>query len=122
MSQCFRAGVAGPPLSVLARRTKPDRSDAVRESDVRKHQRRSNVYVLLAIACYVGMFLIAGNEGAIAPAATMVLFVLNVVFFLLGCREYARSKGRHAAWGWLGLLGIIGLFVLVACLGKRARA
>jgi len=43
----------------------------------------------------------------------VVLFLpLGVVFFVLACMDYAKSKGLHPAMGILGLGSIFGIIVL----------
>lgn len=42
----------------------------------------------------------------------VLFFPLSVVFFVLACADYAKSKGLHPAMGLLGLGSIFGLVVL----------
>jgi hypothetical protein len=42
------------------------------------------------------------------------------VLFVWGCCHYAKTKGYSAWWGLLGLLSIIGLFI-VFCFPNRDR-
>lgn len=51
------------------------------------------------------------------PDPSLVLTGLLVglggtVLFIVGLALYAKAKGRHWAWGFLGLLWLIGLLVL----------
>ncbi|MHB1156564.1 MAG: hypothetical protein ACYC26_06970 [Phycisphaerales bacterium] len=88
---------------------------------IKRHQQLTNIGILIGLALVWGTaFLIKpkdppGNEVWLL----LSLRLLGVGFFIWGCRHYAMSKGRHPAWGWLGLLNIIGLIVLVL-LGNRA--
>ena len=41
-----------------------------------------------------------------------IFFPISVVFFVLACVDYAKSKGLHPAMGLLGLGSILGLAVL----------
>ncbi len=50
-----------------------------------------------------------------------MLVLLGTVLLIIGLVYYAKAKGRHPAWGIMGLLSIIGLIVL-ALLKDRSTA
>ncbi len=89
-------------------------------SYIKLHQRRCNVAVLMAIVSFISVLVIDTGTRSLSTAG-VILLLLSGVFFILGCGEYAASKGRSAVWGLLGLLGAIGLLMLVLGLGNRAR-
>lgn len=88
------------------------------EAEIRKHQRLTNIGILLGLALTWGPHFLMEPEQA--PFLRLGLWFAGVILFIWGCRHYAMSKGRHPAWGWLGLLNVIGLVCLVL-LGNRAR-
>lgn len=47
-------------------------------------------------------------------SAATVLALAFYAAFLGVCIWYARSKGRHWAWGVAGLFGIVGLLILMS--------
>jgi hypothetical protein len=88
------------------------------EQQIKRHQRLTNVGILLGLVLTWGPALMFEPEEA--PLIKLALWIVGVLFFIWGCRHYAMSKGRHPAWGWLGLLNVIGLVCLVA-MGNRPR-
>ncbi len=49
------------------------------------------------------------------PGSGLLFFIFvpfSLVFFTLGCMDYAKSKGLHPAMGLLGLGSIVGLMIL----------
>ena len=84
-----------------------------------EYKKRTNIGVGLGIISqFVGRILIS-SEG---PGALLgVLLVLGgAVSFVWGCWSYAVGKGYHGAWGFLGLLSIIGLIIL-ACFPDKHK-
>lgn len=63
--------------------------------------------------------------GDSAPGMLLVLSGLleltGGVLFVIGCGFLARAKGHHCAWGLLGLLNLIGYFLLCLCLKDRTE-
>ena len=41
-----------------------------------------------------------------------MLFLLGTILFIWGLCMYSKGKGRHWAWGFLGVFNVIGLIVL----------
>lgn len=77
-----------------------------------EYKKKTNIGVGLGILTQiVGRGLIAGGD---AGAILGFLFLLGgAVLFIWGCCSYAKGKGYHDAWGFLGLLSLIGLIILV---------
>lgn len=47
--------------------------------------------------------------------------LIGVVLFVIGCGYLAKAKGHHGAWGLLGILSLIGYFLLWLCLNDRTE-
>lgn len=54
--------------------------------------------------------------------AALAVRLVGIVLWIWGLRHYAMSKGYHPAWGFLGLLSIIGLLILVVLPNKYVVA
>ncbi len=81
---------------------------------IAQHRTRSNLGIasglLLSIA---GRLLIASGENSAMWAVGILALLTGGGLFIWGCVEYALAKGRHPAWGLLGLASILGLVLLV---------
>ena len=51
----------------------------------------------------------------------LLIRLVGSVLFIIGCCYYAKGKGYHGAWGFLGLLSLTGLIVLV-CMRDKHKA
>jgi hypothetical protein len=60
----------------------------------------------------IGNFVVGGDLGLIVTLAGTALLIAGLCF-------YARGKGYHMAFGALGLLSCVGLFVLAVLPDKR---
>ncbi len=70
-------------------------------------------FVMLVGSRFLGPFAVdAGLPPELAMGILIVLLVVGLVLWIWGLRHYAMSKGYHAAWGFLGLLSILGLLIL----------
>lgn len=84
--------------------------------------RYNNISLALGIPGIV--LQIAGRVWAmnLPPQQTLLpvlVMILGTALLIAGLVFYAKAKGRHPAWGLMGLLSIIGLIVL-ACLPDTA--
>ena len=80
-----------------------------------EYKHKTNIGVGVGLILQVlGNFLLGPEdaEGAAPLIGLLVLFV-GLGLFIWGCMSYSKGKGYHPAWGFLGLLSIIGLIVLV---------
>jgi hypothetical protein len=55
----------------------------------------------------------------ILPGLAILVFLLSKACWLAGLGVYTLSRGRHWAWGALGLFGCFGWGALWLLLGKR---
>jgi hypothetical protein len=85
--------------------------------------RYNNVSLALGIP---GLLLQIGGNFWAAPyfggqlAVGRSVMALGTLLLIAGLAFYAKAKGRHPAWGLLGLLSFIGL-ILLACLSDHAK-
>lgn len=83
--------------------------------DVKKN-RLSLAYGIPGVSLQVlGLFgglLLEEVNPQLAPIVGLSLSWLGVVLLIIGLGYYASAKGHHWAWGFMGLLSIIGLIVL----------
>ena len=59
------------------------------------------------------------GDGDVLSGLPLLMSLVGTVLLIVGLGYYAKAKGRHLAWGLMGLLSIIGLIVL-ACLKDRS--
>lgn len=57
------------------------------------------------------LFAVPGFVLQLATGSALLGFVGGILV-IVGLMQYAKMKGRHRAWGLLGLLSIIGLLIL----------
>jgi hypothetical protein len=60
-----------------------------------------------------------GRPAAAGNPVWLLVMLAGTVLLIAGLAFYAKAKGRSPAWGFMGLLSIIGLIVL-ACLKDRS--
>ena len=72
--------------------------------------------ILQIVAIVVPMLL---GDNPDMKALGIVPLLVGTALLTVGLVFYARAKGRHPAWGLMGLLSLIGLIVL-ACLKDLA--
>lgn len=63
---------------------------------------------LIFLACVPGILL----QGLGQDLRPRWLWLVGWLLFALGVAFYARSRGRHAAWGLLGSLSCFGMLIL----------
>ena len=80
-------------------------------------EHRDNAAALVVIGTFaqnIGFYLPKILNGF--PTIDKILQILvtggGVLAFVFGCGYYAKSKGYKSSWGLLGLLSVIGLFIL----------
>jgi hypothetical protein len=77
--------------------------------------------LLLQIGCMTLSHTLASNAGAHIPAPPEWLALLSrvgsligVLLLIVGLRHYAKTKGYSDVFGLLGLLSLLGVFIMVA--------
>lgn len=70
--------------------------------------------VLQIVGALMGRDIIPGGE-----TVGLIVQIAGTILLIVGLSFYARAKGRHPAWGLLGLLSIIGLIVLAVLPDRR---
>jgi len=85
---------------------------------IAEYKTKTNIGVGLGIILQIAGRFVMGSGAAVAgglagPELGLILILGGVVAFIYGCRSYAKGKGHHPAWGFLGLLSIVGLIILV---------
>ena len=65
------------------------------------------------MAGFIGPRNIETPEDAAVVIGLALVSLVGAILFLVGLAFYAKAKGRHPAWGLVGLLSLIGLIVLV---------
>lgn len=62
-------------------------------------------------------------EKAHGESALSALPMLSgLVLFVIGCSLCAKAKGRHWAWGFLGIANVLGYIVLAMLEDRSARS
>ena len=82
---------------------------------LQEYKSKTNLFILLGIiAQVIGTKVVGQGIGSL-------ITLVGLVLFIIGCSYYAKGKGHHGAWGFLGLLSLIGLLVLV-CMSDKHKA
>ena len=79
---------------------------------IQEYKNKTNLFILLGIIMHVGGMVMGNHIGLLINLAGGILFIV-------GCCFYAKGKGHSGTWGLLGLLSIIGLFVLILMTDKH---
>jgi hypothetical protein len=66
---------------------------------------------------FVGLGLLIEIIGAVM--GSQLVRYGGAAVLIVGCVYYARAKGRHAAWGLLGMFNLVGLIIL-ACFSDKS--
>lgn len=69
--------------------------------------------VLQVAGLFVGIIQQDANPD-VFPAVGIAICWLGAALLIVGLALYASAKGQHWAWGFMGLLSIIGLIILAA--------
>jgi hypothetical protein len=84
--------------------------------------RKSLVWGVSGIVVQIaGMVLTSVSETRFLSSIGLIVMSAGFALLTAGLVYYAKAKGRHPTWGFMGLLSGIGLIVL-ACLQDRAPA
>lgn len=83
--------------------------------------RMSNALMVVGILGKIGSRALASMENDGAFAISLIVGVIGLGFWTGGTCFYARSKGLHWAWGFLGIISIVGLVILVSMSGQTTQ-
>ena len=78
------------------------------------YRKRVNIGVGLGIILQLAGFSFTFEAGysQLINSIGAIVFLLGMVLFIWGLCMYAKGKGRHWMWGFLGLFNVIGLIIL----------
>ncbi len=85
----------------------------------KKYLRKSNIAVIFAIIFSLASRYAEQHGASLSGPLQIIGFPL---LWIVACYFYAKSKGRHGAWGLLGILSIFGLIILYYMKDKSAQA
>ena len=73
------------------------------------------LYIILPFIFVFIVYAVGGTTQTEETKSILVIpvFLLMYGCFIYGCCCYAKGKGYHGAWGILGILSVLGLFILV---------
>ncbi|MEW6349321.1 MAG: hypothetical protein AB1646_09685 [Thermodesulfobacteriota bacterium] len=77
------------------------------------YAKKTNIGIGVAIFMWVAAYFLEQDFGQTAKGSLKLLTLAALVPFLFGCCTYAKGKGYHSAWGFLGLFWCFGLLALV---------
>lgn len=90
---------------------------------IKEYQKKANIGMGVALSFPILMLIIPFIAKIIGDNQTLslilmlffvVYFGIAALFYIYGCRMYAKAKGRNPNLGYLGVfLSIIGLIILV---------
>lgn len=108
-----------PPIPTSSSNTSDKNGDGITPEIKKKYQRNSSLGVGIGLILYVlgGFFASAYELNTLG--GIVVLF--GYILFVWGCYQYAKSKGYTWAFGFLGILTILGLIILVLLPDKTKR-
>jgi hypothetical protein len=98
-----------PPPVVHPQPQSPFNMDAKKQL-----QKSSNIKIAIGFVGQFSRLLIIGDPDNLALTLfTIFLLVVFTAVFVWGCCDYIRSKGYAWGYGFLGLVGCIGLVILI---------
>ena len=80
-----------------------------------EYKKRINLGVGIGFILHTaGKIMFSGyaGHGHSVILAGYIIFALAIPIFIYGLSMYAKAKGRHWAWGFLGFLSLFGLIIL----------
>ena len=77
---------------------------------IKEYKNKANLFIAIGfVAQLIGRFMLNGSASWLGALLTLG----GAVLLILGCCNYAKGKGYHWAFGFLGLLSLLGLIILV---------
>ncbi len=77
-----------------------------------EYRRKTNIGIGIAIFLQITALFIY-TDHTVGAILSLLFITIGNILFIWGCWSYAKGKGYHGAWGFLGLLSIIGLIILI---------
>ena len=78
-----------------------------------EYKRRTNIGVGLGLILQMIGRGLSESGGSLQAILGLLMILVGGFFFIWGCTQYAKAKGRSGWFGALGLLSLIGLIILV---------
>ena len=74
-------------------------------------------FVLMIVGGVLGQ----NQSSVLMSFGGLILGLVGGIQFVVGCSCLARARGRHGAWGLLGILSLIGYFIILIILRDKAK-